>query len=75
MFLICGIVIVILTFFYSPNNRIIKTLDSVVSNRLYYGQEMFKKYGIELWGQEIDEHGAGGSRASKWKYKDEFVNR
>ena len=74
MFLICGIVIVILTFFYSPNIEILNKLNTVISKRLYYGQEMFKKYGIEFWGQEIDEHGYGGATQDLGKYKMEFID-
>ena len=74
MFLICGIVIVILTFFYSPNIKILQKLDSVLTTRLSLGQKMYEKYGIKLWGQEIEEHGFGGATQDLGKYKMEFID-
>ena len=74
MFLICGIVIVILTFFYSPNIEILQKLDRVLTTRLNAGNYMYEKYGIKIFGQKIDEHGSGGSVESKGKYKYEFID-
>ena len=74
MFLICGIVIVILTFFYSPNIKILQKIDRVLTSRLAAGNYMYEKYGIKIFGQNIDEHGSGGSVESKGKYKYEFID-
>ena len=50
-------------------------LNNVFSTRLSAGNYMYEKYGIKIFGQNIDEHGSGGSVESKEKYKYEFIWR
>ena len=74
IFIICSISIILLTIFYNSDIPQLKKIDSMISTRLAVGKKIYDKYGIQLFGQHIEEHGAGGTQADKGKYKYEFID-
>ena len=58
---ICGAVMILLSMFYSSQNRFFSLLNSMLNNRIYYGHKGMELYGIPLWGQYIPMRGNGGT--------------
>lgn len=58
---ICGAVMILLSMFYSSQNRFFSMLNSMLNNRIYYGHKGMELYGIPLWGQYIPMRGNGGT--------------
>lgn len=58
---ICGAVMILLSMFYSSQNRFFSLLNSMLNNRIYYGHKGMEIYGIPLWGQYIPMRGNGGT--------------
>ena len=51
---------VLLSLFYDGSNCILSTLNNIVSNRLYLGNQALNEYGITLFGNSIEWVGFGG---------------
>ena len=50
---ICAAVMILLSMFYSSQNRILSILNSMLNNRIYYSHKGMELYGITLWGQYV----------------------
>lgn len=57
--------IIILSIFFSPSNKLFAKLDRLLSGRLYFGHEGIHKYGFHLFGNTIEEHGYGGVKGAQ----------
>lgn len=58
---ICATVMILLSMFYSSQNRILSILNSMLNNRIYYSHKGMELYGIPLWGQYVPMRGNGGT--------------
>ena len=58
-FPVCGLLIFFLTINYKDQG-IYKTINSLLSSRLYYSQYSMRTYGVHLFGQKIEWVGWGG---------------
>ena len=58
---ICAAVMILLSMFYSSQNRILSMLNSMLNNRIYYSHKGMELYGIPLWGQYVPMRGNGGT--------------
>ncbi len=47
------------TYVYTPNNRLLHAIDSVLSNGLYYGNLGLQRFGFTLFGQDAPMEGFG----------------
>ena len=70
LFILCSIVMVLLTSAYDGKNKYINKIDSLLSNRLYYGKQMLDKNGIKLFGQEVKERGGHEGDESDYAFID-----
>lgn len=59
---------IVSSIFYSPNNKIMSTINSIASGRLRLGHSAFQKYGISLWGNPFEMVGAGGDTVGRINY-------
>lgn len=59
---------VLLTYFYTPHNKLMLLLNRVLSDRLKYGHMAFKNYNVSIFGQYIPQRGNGGIHVDKFKY-------
>lgn len=57
---IAAYLIIALTFFYDQSNKLMLKFNHLLSDRLKYGSEAFRRYGTSLLGQHVQEHGWGG---------------
>ncbi len=60
-FLICEVVSIYLSINYDSTNEVYVQMNKLLSSRLRIGNMMYNDYGVNLFGQYIDDHGAGGS--------------
>ncbi|WP_367599949.1 hypothetical protein AB1O90_02820 [Pediococcus pentosaceus] len=49
-----------LTIEYSVNNHLLNIINSLLSNRLYFGNMAYSEYGVSIFGQKIIQQGFGG---------------
>ncbi|SET90538.1 hypothetical protein SAMN05443270_1965 [Lacrimispora sphenoides] len=49
------------TKYYNEENKVLKLVNKVISNRLSLGKQGLDTYPVTLWGQVVDMVGAGGS--------------
>jgi len=59
-------------FLYARGNRIAIKLDSLLSDRLSIGARLLDQYGIRLLGQNIEQHGNGGTLDSVVQFYGEY---
>ena len=57
---LCALLSILLSYFYKPNHTLFTKIDSLLSNRLYYGNKALTEYDILLFGQNIKMEGNGG---------------
>ena len=50
---------------YDPMNQLFIKANSIFSNRLALSSEALQKYGVNLWGNHVIEHGWGGAKGLK----------
>lgn len=55
----CAIIMLILTFVYSPQSLFMRDLDTFLVGRLHYGHQAIETYGFTWFGQEITLIGKG----------------
>ncbi len=58
---ICAALMIIATALYSDQNRLLYRLDQLLTSRLTYGKECLTKFGITIFGQQIEMVGHGRS--------------
>lgn len=58
-FLICALVSLLMTIKYTPSNQFLKIVNDIFGGRLSLGQTSLVKYGVNLWGQNIEWVGNG----------------
>lgn len=66
--------IIIITIMYNPNIKMMNKFNEALTTRLSTGQHMYNKYGIKIWGQKIEEHGAGGNQEKRKQYEYGFID-
>lgn len=66
--------ILIMTYFYQPNNHILEKLNQLISGRLRLGKLAFQKLNPNLFGQYITEHSYGGLKGLKLANGQQNVN-
>lgn len=65
---ICGAVMIVLSMLYSSQNKFLSMLNSVLNNRIYYGNKGMQLFGIPLWGQYVPMRGNGGTTERVYNY-------
>lgn len=55
---VCAMILA--TYFYTPNNHILLSLNNALSGRLYFSHMAFDKYNMTMLGQYIEQRGFGG---------------
>lgn len=58
---LCAMGMILLSMFYSSQNRLFSILNGILNNRIYYSHKGMELYGIPLWGQYIPMRGNGGT--------------
>lgn len=56
-----AVIMIGITYIYTPDNRILAFINQVISNRLYCGHQAFDDYNVRLWGQPMTLIGLGGT--------------
>lgn len=70
--LILSSIMIILSYYYSPTNRLTIVLDEILSNRLSQGKQAFLEYPVKLFGQSIKMQGLGGETGAMHAYREYF---
>lgn len=52
--------IIAMSYFYKPSNRLLETLNHMLSGRLAIGNEAIRQYGFSIFGRHMVEHSWGG---------------
>lgn len=59
---------ILMAYFYTLSNVVLRLANKVLSKRLYYQHEAFKKYNVTLFGQSIPQRGNGGLHGAIYNY-------
>jgi hypothetical protein len=59
---------VVLAYLYSPTNPILRIANKLLSGRLTYGHEAFKRFNVTLFGQVVPQVGNGGIHHGAFDY-------
>lgn len=65
-YIICATISIYLSVNYNKYSNFYKEVDKLLSSRLRIGNMMYNDYGVKLLGQQIDDHGWGGSLEFKY---------
>lgn len=65
---LCCIGILTMTILFNGQNRILGIVNNVASNRLFFGKEGLRLYGITRWGINFPQYGNGGTTQSAQNY-------
>lgn len=57
-FIICSMIALFLTLNYEENNYFYSTVNELLNGRLAIGKMMIERYGITLFGQEVNDYGS-----------------
>lgn len=56
---LAGYITTFIFYLYTPNNKLLERLNTLLSGRPYFSHTALTKYGISMWGQHIHENGLG----------------
>lgn len=71
IFIVCALLSVIISFWYTPHISWMAKLNSALGGRVKFGEIAFKRYGLSTWGQNVVMRG-NGLRADGTRSRSEY---
>lgn len=61
-------ILILISYFYTPENKILLAINNALSGRLYFSKVAFDKYNVTSLGQYIEQRGFGGGTKTILNY-------